>query len=91
MSFNLVSTLLCVSSDTETVHIFKLSDSDSQEDDPDNNETTVIQQQGKSNSFRSSMGSFLPDRLTDIWESNRHFASLKLPNAGVRSLVALSR
>lgn len=25
MSFNLVSSLLCVSSDTETVHIFKLS------------------------------------------------------------------
>jgi autophagy-related protein 18 len=25
MSFNLVSTLLCVSSDTETVHIFKLA------------------------------------------------------------------
>lgn len=82
MSFNLVSTLLCVSSDTETVHIFKLSDSDSQE------EAAVVQ--SKPNSFRG-MGSFLPDRLTDIWESNRHFASLKLPNAGVRSLVALSR
>lgn len=25
MSFNLVSSLLCVSSDTETVHIFKLA------------------------------------------------------------------
>lgn len=38
-----------------------------------------------------SMGSFLPDRLTDMWEPSRHFASLKLPNVGVRSLVALSR
>lgn len=37
------------------------------------------------------MGSFLPDRLTDMWEPSRHFASLKLPNVGVRSLVALSR
>jgi autophagy-related protein 18 len=37
------------------------------------------------------MGSFLPDRLTDMWEPSRHFASLKLPSVGVRSLVALSR
>lgn len=84
MSFNLVSTLLCVSSDTETVHIFKLSDSDSHEED----EKTIPKH--KPSSFRG-MGSFLPDRLTDIWDSSRHFASLKLPNAGVRSLVALSR
>lgn len=33
MSFNLVSTLLCVSSDTETVHIFKLSSNNDTSDD----------------------------------------------------------
>lgn len=33
MSFNLVSTLLCVSSDTETVHIFKLSSNNETSDD----------------------------------------------------------
>jgi autophagy-related protein 18 len=32
MSFNLVSTLLCVSSDTETVHIFKLSSNNDSSD-----------------------------------------------------------
>lgn len=38
-----------------------------------------------------SVGSYLPDVLTEIWEPTRDFASLKLPSAGVRSLVALSR
>jgi hypothetical protein len=38
-----------------------------------------------------SVGSYLPDVLTEIWEPSRDFAWLKLPSAGVRSLVALSR
>jgi autophagy-related protein 18 len=38
-----------------------------------------------------SVGSYLPDRLTEMWEPTRDFASLKLPSAGVKSLVALSR
>lgn len=38
-----------------------------------------------------SVGSYLPDVLTEIWEPTRDFAWLKLPSAGVRSLVALSR
>jgi autophagy-related protein 18 len=85
MSFNLVSTLLCVSSDTETVHIFKLSQDSSASDDMLKDQQQVQQQR------KSTFGkSFLPDRLTDMWESSRHFASLKLPNAGVRNLVALS-
>ncbi|KAI8875162.1 hypothetical protein K501DRAFT_280636 [Backusella circina FSU 941] len=37
-----------------------------------------------------SVGSYLPDRLTEMWEPTRDFASLKLPSAGVKSLVALS-
>jgi autophagy-related protein 18 len=95
MSFNLVSSLLCVSSDTETVHIFKLSTNDTMEDNAsfDNNDHHLSSRQRRS-SFQNisrSVGSFLPDRLTDMWEPSRHFSSLKLPNAGVRSLVALSR
>jgi autophagy-related protein 18 len=87
MSFNLVSTLLCVSSDTETVHIFKLSDSDGITNDADD-QPPSMQRRG---SLQRGMNFFIPDRISDIWESNRHFASLKLPNAGVRSFVALSR
>ncbi|KAK4514134.1 uncharacterized protein ATC70_006143 [Mucor velutinosus] len=119
MSFNLVSSLLCVSSDTETVHIFKLSTNGSPTMNGngygnvynDQSQQQHQQQQqdkdsrGRSSSMgqmlrRSSMhlgrniagsvGSYLPDVLTEIWEPTRDFASLKLPSAGVRSLVALS-
>lgn len=38
-----------------------------------------------------SVGSYLPDVITEIWEPTRDFAQLKLPSAGIRSLVALSR
>ncbi|KAG1239784.1 hypothetical protein G6F68_018296 [Rhizopus microsporus] len=37
-----------------------------------------------------SVGSYLPDVITEIWEPTRDFAQLKLPSAGIRSLVALS-
>lgn len=38
-----------------------------------------------------SVGSYLPGMITEMWEPARDFAFLKLPSAGVRSLVALSR
>lgn len=38
-----------------------------------------------------SVGSYLPDVITEIWEPTRNFAQLKLPSAGIKSLVALSR
>ncbi|CDH49606.1 wd40 repeat-like protein [Lichtheimia corymbifera JMRC:FSU:9682] len=90
ISFNLASTLLCVSSDTETVHIFRIPAS---EEDADAEETKA----GMGNKLRRSskhlgrnIGSILPHMITGMWEPLRDFASLKLPNTGVRSLVALS-
>ncbi|KAG2181911.1 hypothetical protein INT43_006836 [Umbelopsis isabellina] len=110
ISFNLVSTLLCVSSATETVHIFKLSSDGPQQSGSgsrwgSNNAARGDDSRGRSSSVgqmlrRSSMhlgrniagsvGSYLPDALTEIWEPARDFASLKLPAAGVQSIVALS-
>ncbi|KAI7864975.1 WD40-repeat-containing domain protein [Spinellus fusiger] len=103
MSFNSVSTLLCVSSDTETVHVFKLATRG-----PPNQHSLHGYKEGKDRDQRKknsgvgqlirrssmnigrSMGSYLPEIITEIWEPSRHFASLKLPSGGVRSLVALS-
>ncbi|KAI8138255.1 WD40-repeat-containing domain protein [Fennellomyces sp. T-0311] len=103
MSFNLVSSLLCVSSDTETVHIFKIAtpgDSNNGYDNGsmiDNNGYGDEANRGRSGSVgRSSqhlgrnIGSYLPGMITEMWEPSRDFASLKLPSAGVHSLVALS-
>ncbi|KAG2222083.1 hypothetical protein INT45_007969 [Circinella minor] len=126
MSFNLVSSLLCVSSDTETVHIFKLSTgvvpangtgngndyggnnngngnggglvgySNDQNGGESRNRSSSVGQMLRRSSLHigrniaGSVGSYLPEMLTEMWEPSRDFAWLKLPSAGVRSLVALS-
>lgn len=38
----------------------------------------------------SSMGGYLPNTLTELWEPSRDFAFLKLPTSGARCIVALS-
>ncbi|CAO3682848.1 unnamed protein product [Umbelopsis vinacea] len=109
ISFNLVSSLLCVSSATETVHIFKLSadgpqgsnanrwggNNSSREEDSRGRSSSVGQMLRRSSmhlgrNIAGSVGSYLPEALTEIWEPARDFASLKLPSAGVHSIVALS-
>ncbi|KAG8906561.1 autophagy protein [Tulasnella sp. 403] len=37
-----------------------------------------------------SVGGYLPNTLTELWEPSRDFAYLKLPTSGVRCMVALS-
>ncbi|RIA83372.1 WD40-repeat-containing domain protein [Glomus cerebriforme] len=126
ISFNLVSSLLCVSSDTETVHIFKLGGnaggpggSASTNNGTANGTgganptrhsigpTTIggfeafIDGKKKTGTIRrqsfhlgrtvaGSVGNYLPDALTEMWEPTRDFAYLKLPSSGVQSVVALS-
>lgn len=139
ISFNATSTLLGVSSATETVHIFKLakrgaaasssssssrhllhSQDGSVSDEAHNgstsslsrydydsysssNTTTTTKQADNSASKKlrrrslnfgkhiaGSVGGFLPSTVTGIWDPQRDFAFLKLPTAGVRSVVALS-
>ncbi|KAK3901055.1 WD40-repeat-containing domain protein [Staphylotrichum tortipilum] len=134
MSFNLGSTLLCVSSTTDTVHIFRLVSAQTAVLDPDNNtpdtprtnrwsrsrsidsteyspssnagssprggdtpdaassnNNTPSRQSGTFGSMlrRSSqlvgrsvagaVGSYLPQSVTEMWEPQRDFASIKIP------------
>ncbi|KAF9363598.1 autophagy protein [Mortierella sp. NVP85] len=37
-----------------------------------------------------SVSSYLPGAITEIFEPSRDFAHLKLPSAGVQSVIALS-
>lgn len=37
-----------------------------------------------------SMGGYLPNTLTEMWEPSRDFAFLRLPTSGARCVVALS-
>ncbi|KAG0043741.1 autophagy protein [Gryganskiella cystojenkinii] len=105
LSFNLASTLLCVSSATDTVHIFKLGGSKpgprSGSGSLDGSSEGVGLVGGMSSMMRrqslnigknlaGSVGSYLPGAITEIFEPSRDFAHLKLPVAGVQSVIALS-
>ncbi|TFY62079.1 hypothetical protein EVJ58_g4097 [Rhodofomes roseus] len=121
MSFNLVSTLLAVSSAHDTVHIFKLGQQkggagslktpsspsesvDSREGQLDGGYDAYVDKKrdgGVSSSLRrgsarltknltTSVGGYLPNTLTEMWEPSRDFAFLRLPTSGARCVVALS-
>jgi autophagy-related protein 18 len=140
LNFNVVSTLLAVSSAHDTVHIFKLgsgrtttttnsssssnsnTSSSSREDHATSPSGSVDSREGAgaleggydafvddkkkksggmSSSLRrrslhltknitSSVGGYLPNTLTEMWEPSRDFAFLKLPTSGARCIVALS-
>ncbi|KAF9414823.1 autophagy protein [Podila epigama] len=105
LSFNLASTLLCVSSDTDTVHIFKLGGNsgangqrsnggsfDALLDSKGSGMGSVIRRQSMhfGKNIAGSVGSYLPGMITEIFEPSRDFAYLKLPSAGVQSIIALS-
>lgn len=145
MNFNLVSTLLCVSSATETVHIFRVGNFNATHGERPGLQSSSISRSssttmGRSRSqssdgssiysdatisgmppsflgsqdkphqdrgyglgtmFRRSsqsigktmvgaVGGYLPSAVTEMWEPARHFASVKLPESGIKSVVALS-
>lgn len=137
LNFNAVSTLLAVSSDTETVHIFKLAsgpkfastssggdgvgsfDAASDTSSPPGSTHGGAGRVGGYEAFMGgkrkptasgggisgtlrrrsmalgrgitgSVGGYLPNSLTEMWEPSRDFAFLKLPTQGVSSVVALS-
>ncbi|KAG0699222.1 WD40 repeat-like protein [Suillus ampliporus] len=118
--FNVVSSLLAVSSAHDTVHIFKLgpqkapSSSSSKKNDGLSSPPESIdsregsagmdggyeafaderKKSGVSMSLRRnlshSVGGYLPNTITEMWEPSRDFAFLRLPTSGARCIVALS-
>jgi autophagy-related protein 18 len=130
LNFNVVGTLLAVSSAHDTVHIFKLgsgrssgsSSSSSRDDHASSPSGSVDSREGAgameggydafvddkkkksggvsstlrrrsmhlTKNITSSVGGYLPNTLTEMWEPSRDFAFLKLPTSGARCIVALS-
>lgn len=95
ITFNAASTLLCVTSDSDTVHIFRLSPA-ARMCEPDAalaakkrpSLFTAWQRQGAA--VANALGTYLPATWTDVWEPTRDFAWLKLPSAGMRTVAAVS-
>jgi len=92
MSFSVDSTLLCASSDTGTIHIFKL-------EQLVNNATTVQSSSPFSvtqtlanhvTNLANGMSSYLPEVISDIWDTIpiRSFATLKVAS-GIETLCAI--
>ncbi|KJE95663.1 WD repeat domain phosphoinositide-interacting protein 2 [Capsaspora owczarzaki ATCC 30864] len=81
INFSVDSTRLCVSSSSDTVHIFNLGQEPRQNSGASSS---------KGGAF--SLSSYLPEMLTEMWDPERHFAHFKLPNAGndVMNVCALS-
>ncbi|KAI0366069.1 WD40 repeat-like protein [Pilatotrama ljubarskyi] len=124
INFNLVSTLLVVSSAHDTVHIFKLGQGRGSgvgaAQSPSSPSGSIDSREGsqgldggydayvdkkKGNSISStlrrrslhltknltsSVGGYLPNTLTEMWEPSRDFAFLRLPTSGARCIAALS-
>ncbi|KAH7919591.1 WD40 repeat-like protein [Leucogyrophana mollusca] len=126
INFNVVSTLLAVSSAHDTVHIFKLgpqksSASSTSSRGPSSPPESIDSREGMqgldggyeafiddrkksggvssslrrksmqmTKSLSHSMGGYLPNTLTEMWEPSRDFAFLRLPTSGARCIVALS-
>jgi len=82
ISFSIDSSFLCTSSDTGTVHIFKID------------QATSNQQPGSSKASVATgmMASYLPELLSDMWDTIpiRSFASLKL-SSGITNLCGLNQ
>ncbi|XP_071965711.1 WD repeat domain phosphoinositide-interacting protein 2-like isoform X1 [Antedon mediterranea] len=85
LAFNTESTFLCVSSNTETVHIFKLEtpkESTKSEDEP----STWMGYLGKA---LMNSATYLPSQVTEVFSQGRAFATIKLPFSGIRNVCAL--
>uniref|UniRef100_A0A336LGZ1 CSON011483 protein n=1 Tax=Culicoides sonorensis TaxID=179676 RepID=A0A336LGZ1_CULSO len=89
LAFSTCSSYLCCSSNTETVHVFKL---DAAVDiSKDNKEPAKDDWMGYiSKTVTSYLPSYLPSQVTDVFTQGRAFASAVLPIPGLRNNVAIS-
>ncbi|XP_039509710.1 WD repeat domain phosphoinositide-interacting protein 1 isoform X2 [Pimephales promelas] len=82
LSFSADAQFLCASSNTETVHIFRL-----QHHSPSTESPSWSGYMGK---MFSAASSFLPSQVSDMMHQDRAFASVHLSAAGMKNISALS-
>ncbi|ORX83493.1 WD40 repeat-like protein [Anaeromyces robustus] len=93
ISFNLSDTFLCVSSDSDTVHIFKLRDNEPKQNE-ENNETNSSRPMSLLNGVKNRVSSMLiPDAINTIFEPQRDFAFATIPqeSKGVKNICAINK
>lgn len=84
LAFSADSVFLSASSNTETVHVFKLeTQRDKSNEEPDG-------WMGYVSKALMSSASYLPSQVTDVFNQGRAFAIVKLPFAGLKNICALA-
>jgi len=89
ISFNLSDTFLGVSSDSETVHIFRLGENENKPVE----ETNANRKMSLINGVKNKVSSMLiPDAINTIFEPQRDFAFAKIPqqSKGAKNICAIS-
>lgn len=85
MAFSSDSVYLCASSNTETVHIFKL---ETQKDvKPQEDHSSWM---SYVNTATKQFATYLPSPVTDMFNQGRAFAICKLPNQGLKNVCAIA-
>ncbi|WFD01180.1 autophagy protein [Malassezia yamatoensis] len=101
MAFNTAGTMLVVTSDTDTIHLFQLTHPQDQASEYDMDQ--VLERKRSKSYWRNwqqqsaevgksvvgSVGGWLPGSLAEIWEPKRDFAHVKLPHTGVGTVAAM--
>jgi len=94
LAFDADSTFLAASSNTETVHIFRLEDASSaartnNPQDPVNNPDSSTWMD-YFNTVVSTSSNYLPTRVSEMLTQDRAFATVKLPFFGLKNICALT-
>ncbi|KNC78679.1 hypothetical protein SARC_08904 [Sphaeroforma arctica JP610] len=87
LSFNIQSNLLAVSSDSETIHIFKLDERAREQAKQQN--VKAAGRGGNSGQIVGGagggmFGAWIPEAFTDMWQPERDFAWFKLPPGSIK-------
>ncbi|XP_005187856.1 WD repeat domain phosphoinositide-interacting protein 2 isoform X1 [Musca domestica] len=90
LSFSTCAEYLVSSSNTETIHIFRLDRSSA-----DSNDTKQASDDWMGYSFfrflSKTVSNYLPTQVTDVFSQGRAFASVTLPEAGIRRMCAIAK
>nr|CAD7433001.1 unnamed protein product [Timema monikensis] len=87
LAFSMDSQFLCCSSNTETVHIFKLEEP---KEAPRQAPEEVQGWMGYLTKAVSVSANYLPSQVTDVFNQGRAFASVHLPFQGLRNVCAIT-
>ncbi|XP_034936289.1 WD repeat domain phosphoinositide-interacting protein 2 isoform X2 [Chelonus insularis] len=87
LAFSMDSMFLCCSSNTETVHIFKLEESkEPPKQAPDEAQSWM----GYLTKAVCASANYLPSQVTDVFYQGRAFASVHLPFQGLKNVCAIT-